>query len=398
VRVVVVAESWTPDVNGVTRSVAQVRDHLVRRGHECLVVAPEARHRPVVDHVPTVRVPAVRWPGAGVSVGLPGPRVAEVLRAEAPDVVHLAAPFCLGAQAARVADRLGVPSVAVYQTDVAAFAAGYGLGAGRSAAWRWTAAVHALAGRTLAPSSAAVADLHRHRVPRVHLWPRGVDAVAFAPAHRSARLRERWAPGGEVVVGYVGRLAPEKQLHLLEPLSRTPGVRLVLVGDGPARAELRERLPGAVLTGHLSGAALSTATASLDVFVHPGRHETFCQSLQEALAAGVPAVAPAAGGPLDLVRPGTGLLFAPDDAEDLRRCVLELVGDDDRRRAAGAAARASVRDRTWESVGDLLLGHYAAVLAGDDVAALPPPRAGGSAATRWPGGRRRSLTAPRGAA
>ncbi|MEJ5914960.1 glycosyltransferase [Pseudokineococcus sp. 1T1Z-3] len=122
-RVVVVAESWSPAVDGVTRSVARVCEHLARRGHECLLVAPEARYRPVLDTVPTVRVPAVRLPGADLCLGLPSPRVAEVLRACAPDVVHLASPFSLGAQAARAADRIDAASVAVYQTDVAALRA-----------------------------------------------------------------------------------------------------------------------------------------------------------------------------------------------------------------------------------------------------------------------------------
>ncbi|WP_279582591.1 glycosyltransferase [Fodinicola feengrottensis] len=141
-----------------------------------------------------------------------------------------------------------------------------------------------------------------------------MDGDRFSPEHRSQALRRELAPGGELLVGYVGRLAAEKHLELLEPVTLLPGVRVVIVGDGPARKALEHRMPQATFRGELRGADLSAAYASLDLFVHTGANETFCQSVQEALAAGVPAVAPAAGGPLDLVKDGqTGLLVRPDD-------------------------------------------------------------------------------------
>jgi len=261
-----------------------------------------------------------------------------------------------------VAERLGLPSVAVYQTDVAGFAGFYRLGVGRAAAWRWLRRVHAAAGRTLAPSRPALEDLRTHGVPRVHLWPRGVDGERFSPRHRSEELRRALAPNGELLVGYVGRLAPEKHLELLEPVSRMPGVRVVIVGDGPIRKALEHRMPDATFRGELRGAELSAAYASLDLFVHTGAYETFCQSVQEALAAGVPAVAPAAGGPLDLIRSGqTGLLVRPDDAEAIADAVAGLAADRGRLAEFAAAARASVLHRTWSSVNAALVQHYLAV-------------------------------------
>jgi phosphatidylinositol alpha 1,6-mannosyltransferase len=113
----------------------------------------------------------------------------------------------------------------------------------------------------------------------------------------------------------------------------------------------------------VTNSALSMTVASLDVFVHTGANETFCQAVQEAMAAGVPVVAPAAGGPLDLVTPGrNGLLYAPESPAALRAAVAELVSLPQRRHEMGAWARASVRGRTWASVCDELLGHYSAVL------------------------------------
>ena len=145
----------------------------------------------------------------------------------------------------------------------------------------------------------------------------------------------------------------------LRALCGLPGVRLVIVGDGPERARLERELPGAVFTGFLGGDDLATALASFDVFVHPGESETFCQTVQEALASGVPVVATGRGGPLDLVRSSRdGWLYRPGDLDDLRERVLDLTGDDAKRRSFGEAARDSVRSRTWESLGDQLVEHY----------------------------------------
>ncbi|MEU4739426.1 glycosyltransferase family 1 protein [Actinosynnema sp. NPDC023658] len=358
-RVAIVTESFLPQVNGVTNSVLRVLEHLRAHGHRALVVAPGAG----ADHhlgTPVVRVPSVDLPRfSSLPVGVPTRRVLTALADFRPDVVHLASPFVIGARGLSAARRLGVPTVAVYQTDVAGFAGHFGLGLTARAAWRWTRRLHVQADRTLAPSTWAVEALRAHGVPRVHRWGRGVDVELFHPGRRDDALRASLAPGGELLVGYVGRLSPEKRVDRLAALADLPGVRLVVVGGGPEEARLRRDLPGAAFLGFRSGTDLAAAYASLDVFVHTGPHETFCQAVQEAMASGVPVVAPDAGGPRDLVQPGTGYLFS-DDAQ-LRRAVVGL-GDPQRRRRFGRAARRWVGGRTWSVVCDELLGHYEAVL------------------------------------
>ncbi|MFF3768219.1 glycosyltransferase family 4 protein [Streptomyces sp. NPDC001922] len=369
-RVVIVTESFPPDVNGVAHCALQTARHLVRRGHEPLVIAPAGPHDgPAVpdisaaDPCPVVRVPSLPLPGyPQVRVALPSRRVAASLAAHRADLVHLAGPFVLGVRGMTAAARLGIPAVAVYQTDLGGYARTY-VGAGENAAWRRIRSVHTAADRTLAPSSAAVRDLVEHGVPRVRLWPRGVDTERFRPALRDPGLRRSLAPGGELLVGYVGRLAPEKQVDLLAGTALLPGVRLVVVGDGPSAPGLRAALPGARFLGRRTGSELARIFASLDLFVHTGPYETFCQTVQEAMASGVPVVAPAAGGPLDLVDHGrTGLLVPPRDAAALTRAVRSLLVDPERRARFGRAGRAAVAERTWESVGDRLLGHYAEIL------------------------------------
>src|SRR5581483_424030 len=128
-----------------------------------------------------------------------------------PDVGHLAAPAVLGAAGVRAARSLGIPSVAIYQTDLAGFGTRYGFGVAAPHVWKALRWLHNQADRTLAPSTLAAWTLENHGIQRVSRWGRGVDLERFNPVHRSPLLRRRLAPDGEAVVGYVGRLAPEKQ-------------------------------------------------------------------------------------------------------------------------------------------------------------------------------------------
>ena len=375
-RVAIVTESFPPDINGVAHSVLRTAEHLVRRGHQPLVIAPApAVPLNAPDPCPVVRVPALPLPGyPQVRLALPSRRLEQLIAGHRPDIVHLASPFVLGARAMAAADRLGIPAVAVYQTDLAGYARAYraGSGLGEAAAWRRIRAVHGAAARTLAPSTPAAQDLTAHGVPRVRLWPRGVDSVRFHPRHRDQALHNTLAPEGEVLVGYVGRLAPEKRVDLLSGVCALPGVKLVVVGEGPSEPALRQALPGAVFLGRREGDELAAVFASLDVFVHTGPMETFCQTIQEAMASGVAVVGPAVGGPLDLVaHRRTGLLVQPRDVRAVTEAVAALAADPALRERYGAQARREVADRTWESVGDQLLDHYQEVLAPAAATAAP---------------------------
>lgn len=358
-RVAVVSESFLPQVNGVTNSVLRTIEHLEDRGHTGMVIAPgpgQSQYR----HVQVIRSPSIPLPGyADFRVSRPWSGLRAALTDFQPDVVHLASPAVLGAQAAYLARALDIPTVAVYQTDLAGFAVRYGCSALQRPLWNWIRRIHGLAERTLAPSRDAVEQLIRHGIGGVHRWARGVDLARFDPQRRSAALRAELAPNAELLVGYVGRLAAEKQVHLLACLGDVPGIKLVIVGDGPRRAALTRTLPQARFLGVQHGAELGASFASLDVFVHPGANETFCQAAQEALASGVPVVAASAGGLLDLVSPGrNGLLFTAGSPELLRQAVVDLIADPDARRAMGLRARESVQGRSWSVIGDQLIEHY----------------------------------------
>ncbi|CAM3151625.1 alpha-mannosyltransferase [Mycobacterium intermedium] len=368
-RVAIVAESFLPNVNGVSNSVVRVLEHLRRTGHEALVIAPDnppghPRAERVCDGRRVHRTPSRMFPKVTtLPLGVPTPRMVRVLRGFDPDVVHLASPALLGFGGLLAARRLGVPTVAVYQTDVPGFAASYGIPMATRAAWAWFRRLHSRADRTLVPSTATMEALAAQGFPRLYRWARGVDLVQYAPSARDEALRRKWSPDGKPIVGFVGRLAPEKHVERLAVLAERAGVRLVIVGDGVDRHKLQTAMPTALFTGALYGDELARAYASMDVFVHPGEHETFCQAVQEALASGLPVIAPDAGGPRDLVTPQrTGLLLAVDEFEArLPAAVDHLIEE---RNRYSAAARKSVLGRGWPVICDELLGHYEAVLAG----------------------------------
>lgn len=366
VKVALLAESFLPHMNGVTHSLLQVLRHLERRGHEALVVAP--RSGPIDQTLYGARsvllpsMPLPSYPEVRVTLASTN-RLATILRDHDADVVHLASPFVLGWRGVLAAETVDIPSIAVYQTDIPSYAERYGVPGAAPALTRHLGRLHRRAELTLAPSTSALDRLESLGVERVALWRRGVDTERFAPDRRSDAWRSAVAPNGEIVVGYVGRLAPEKQVEDLGALMDLPGVRVVIVGDGPDRAALERRLPAAHFAGFLDGDDLARAMASFDVFVHPGESETFCQTVQEAMASGVPVVATGAGGPLDLVRSSVdGWLYRPGDLAELRSRVLDLTGDHAKRRAFSVRAREAVAGRGWDVLGDELIDHYERVV------------------------------------
>ncbi|MCG7455921.1 glycosyltransferase family 1 protein [Corynebacterium sp. ACRPH] len=383
-RVAIVAESFLPNVNGVVNSVLRVLEHLRANGHEALVIAPGATNGQeeiaTYEGYRIARVPAVDVPGINsLPIGVPMPSVYTELKKFQPDVVHLASPFVLGGAGAVAARALKLPCVAIFQTDVAGFANNYRMKLLSKMAWRWVRVMHNMCAMTLAPSSVTMRELEENRVRGVAHWGRGVDTERFHPSKRSDELRREWLLEGEkkrgnageaadlegrrTIVGFVGRLAAEKSVERMAALNGRDDVQLVIVGDGPEMEDLKSRMPTAVFTGGLYGEDLAHAFASLDIFVHTGQYETFCQAIQEAQASRVATIGPAAGGPIDLIKPGhNGYLLNVENFEsELVEAVdTILAGDVDTYRDN---AFEGVQNKSWSSLCDQLLGYYRQAIA-----------------------------------
>ena len=367
-RVAVVTESFLPNINGVTNSVLRVLEHLAASGDQALVIAPASENMPTeyaghpVKAVPVI--PTQNFLPTGMPMGLPQKRIQHLLDGFSPDVIHLASPFALGSYANKMAKKLDIPTVSIYQTDLGGFAKQYGFGIAQSSLQKILYKIHSQTDRTLAPSTSACLDLHLAGVPEVYLWRRGVNTELFNPSKRSATLRDTWKNGDQskIIVGFVGRLAQEKRVSDLKALQSNPNIQLVIVGDGPHRHKLEQQLPGALFLGFKSGEELAQIYASFDLFIHPGPNETFCQAVQEALASGIPSIVPRTGGPADLVAHGrTGYVIDIFDAAQLNQTV-NLHHERTDRKQMRIAARDSVSMRTWNRINNELKAHYQDVI------------------------------------
>ena len=375
-RVAVVTESFLPNVNGVTNSVLRVLEHLSNSADQALVIAPASENMPTeyaghpVKAVPVI--PAQNFLPTGMPMGLPQKRIQHLLDGFSPDVLHLASPFALGSYANKMAKKLDIPSVSIYQTDLGGFAKQYGFGIAQNSLQKILYKIHSQTDRTLAPSTSACLDLHLAGVPEVYLWRRGVNTELFNPSKRSASLRDTWKKGDQskLIVGFVGRLAQEKRVSDLKVLQSNPNIQLVIVGDGPHRRKLEQQLPTAIFLGFKSGEELAHIYASFDLFIHPGPNETFCQAVQEALASGIPSIVPRTGGPADLVAHGrTGYVIDIFDEVQLNQTV-NLHHERTDRKQMRIAARDSVSMHTWNRINNELKTHYLDVINQKKSAAL----------------------------
>jgi glycosyltransferase involved in cell wall biosynthesis len=362
-RVALISETFLPDVNGVAATICRILEYLQAEGHQALLFAPKGAPAGYAGAEVVVLKGATFPLYRSLRLTPPQPGIAARLREFRPDLIHLVGPVLVGALGPSVGRRLGLPVISTYHTNLGTYSEHYGLGFLRDAINSHLRRIHNGCAVTLCPSTETRRALQSQGFQRVEIWGRGVDTGRFAPGHRSQAWRAALGiQAGEVVLLYVGRLASEKRLDLLldAPLERER-VRLVLVGDGPARPDLERRFRGLPVNflGFRRGHDLATAYASADVFVFPSSTDTFGQVVQEAMASGLPVVGASGGGQLDLIQPGeTGLLFESGSGPDLRAQLNRLVGDPELRLAMGRAGRRAAERRTWPTVMAELMGHY----------------------------------------
>ena len=367
-RIVLFTDTFQPQINGVARTLARWLTYASTHGHEVALVSPAIPRRPrnlATVHIELPSMPVPFYHELRLAVPL-DPWSARRLRAFRPDLVHVATEFPVGRSGLAWAQNEQVPLVTSFHTDFAAYLAGYGLSGFEAHAWRYLRAFHDSARTTFCPSSATRAQLLSNGFhERLRIWPRGVDAQYFHPQRRSGEMRARLAPGAKTILLYVGRLAPEKRLPVLLDAfemvnAGCAGTALVIVGDGPAAADLHKRnLPNVHLTGFLTGDDLACAYASADAFVFPSDTETFGNVIVEAMASGLPVAAVAQGGVLDTVVPfENGMLTRPGDAAEMAAAISRLVEDDKLRHRLAHGARSAAMSRSWDAVFDALFASY----------------------------------------
>jgi glycosyltransferase involved in cell wall biosynthesis/predicted metal-dependent phosphoesterase TrpH len=308
------------------------------------------------------------------------PLVTDVLarvEQERPDVIHVATPGPVGVCGLAAAKLLGLPVVGSYHTELGPYALHLTRDLLVSQAMDlWVDWFYHRCDVVLAPTGAVADALRARGLERVSVWGRGVDTELFSPQRRREDCREQLLDGGELLLLSVGRLSKEKRVDVLLDSFRTlrairPGLRLVIVGDGPGRIDLEETAPpGVRFLGELRGEELASVYAAADVFCFPSTTDTFGQVIVEAYASGLPVVAADAGGASELVRDGvTGRLAPPKDVTGFTAALQSVVDDPLRRERLAREALAFAQRQTWRRSYDELLGAYAAA-AGVEPAVL----------------------------
>ncbi len=373
-RVALYTETFLPKIDGIVRVVCLTLEHLQRRGIQAVVVAPEQGMREYAG-AQVIGVPCVRNPVYPEGrIGFPTLGAYRKVKAFAPDLIHSFHPVNIGMMGVVHGHWLHKPILSSFHLDIAHMAAHYGMPLlGRLLKHLVTYGFNQSA-YSLAPSRLIQAKMRAEGVKKVGWWQRGVDAEQFHPRFRREEVRAVLSDGHpeDVLLLYVGRLAPEKNLEGLRAvLENVPNTRLALVGGGPQREALEAHFAGLPVhfAGYRTERGLAEAYASADIFVFPSAFESFGLVILEAMAAGLPVVSTRVGGAADLITEGeTGYLVEVGDVQGMVEGVRRLASSAEVLRAAQQAARHHAEHFDWSVIMDALIECYAAVIAGE------PPR------------------------
>ena len=331
--IAIVTDAWHPQTNGVVRTLSTTCEMLRRWGHDVAIISPELYRS----------FPAPTYPEIRLALTVPGAVGRELARTR-PDAIHIATEGPLGFAARRYCLGVGVPFTTAYHTQFPDyFARRTGLPA--SLFWRYIRWFHRPSQRVMVATESIREQLRERGLARLSHWSRGVDLACFTPG--AARPREYERLAGPILL-YVGRIAVEKNIEAFLACDH-PGTKVV-VGDGPARAELQARFPGALFLGKRTGSELAGFYAHADVFVFPSRTDTFGLVMIEALACGTPVAAFPVPGPLDVLTRDVGAMD-----HDLDRAIARALTLD---RQACAAHGASF---SWEAATRQFLSGLAAL-------------------------------------
>lgn len=303
VRIVIVTDAWTPQMNGVVRTLMTTVDHLRDRGHQVTVISPDQFRS----------LPCPTYPEIRLGLATPG-MVGKVIAGIAPDAVHIATEGPLGLSARSYCLRHAIPFTTAYHTQFPDYLASR-TPFDAETFWRYIRWFHEPAERIMVATGSIRQELRAHGLDRLHHWSRGVDLACFSPY---AEAPEAFAHLPRPIQLYVGRVSVEKNIEAFLG-GAYPGSKVV-VGDGPALDQLRAKYPEAHFLGRRSGRDLAGCYAGADVFVFPSRTDTFGLVMIEALACGTPVAAYPVAGPADIITEHTGAL-----AEDLDRAINAAV-------------------------------------------------------------------------
>ena len=363
-RIAVVTETYPPEVNGVAMTLGRLVNGLQARNHQVQLIRPR-QHADDQPH-PTATLSEHLQRGIalpryeGLKMGLPAKSgLTRLWTRQRPDVVQIATEGPLGWSALAAANKLRLPVASDFHTNFHSYSSHYGFGLLRRAIVAHLRKFHNKSAVTLVPTEGIRRELLSYGYENLEIIGRGVDTAQFHPGRRDTALRARWGvAGGQTVVLYVGRLAPEKNLALVfrafDAMRETdPLARLVLVGDGPERAVWQAKRPDAIFCGAQIGEALAAHYASADVFLFPSLTETWGNVTIEAMASGLAVLAYDCAAAEEVIRHGeNGLKAPPEDETAFVDQAISLAQSQALQERLGRAAAARAAQLSWEAIID----------------------------------------------
>jgi glycosyltransferase involved in cell wall biosynthesis len=366
-NLVLVTETYSPEINGVAMTLGRLVDGLARHGHRLTIVRPRQRHespRFSVTHrvaCRQIRLPGVPIPGyPQLRLGLPASRrLRQQWKLNRPDLVHVATEGPLGASAITTAKAMGIPVTSSFHTNFDQYTRDYRIGWFKPIVAAWLRHVHNRTLRTFVPTRDLMARLVSEGYQNVRLLSRGVDTELFNPTRRDPALRASWGvePGGLAVI-HVGRMAHEKNYPLLfrgfDAIKAVqPNARLILVGDGPLLSSLQKQRPEAIFTGFYTGANLARYYASGDIYLHTSITETFGNVVTEAMGSGLAVGAFDYAAAHEFIRDGdNGLLAQVGDEPAFIANAVRLATEPALRLRLNAAGPVTTRGMSWDAIVD----------------------------------------------
>jgi glycosyltransferase involved in cell wall biosynthesis len=357
-RLAVVTETFPPEVNGVSLTIARFVDGLRARRHDVQVIRPRQTRLDAADNQEVLfrGLPIPRYPH--LKMGLPARNaLIKLWTMRRPDVVHIVTEGPLGWSALQAATKLKLPVTSDFRTNFHAYSSHYGIGWLQKPIFAYLRKFHNRTHCTMVPTESLRGELTEMGFHNLRVIARGVDTELFSPIKRSADLRRRWGATDDTPVAvYVGRLAAEKNLRTViaayEAMRlRRPATKLVLVGDGPLRRELEARIPDAVFAGVQRGEALAEHYASCDIFLFPSVTETFGNVTPEAMASGLAVVAYNYAAAGELINNGeNGRVVFHNDSAALVAAAVSLAEDLPLARRLGICARKTATSLDWENL------------------------------------------------
>ena len=371
-KIAIFSDTYAPQVNGVARTFQRLESYLIEKKIEHRLFIPETKGEDLFAN--TVHrftsIPFFLYPECRIA--LPNMlHIRKQLVEFQPDLIHIATPFNIGLSGLYYGKRLNIPMVGTYHTHFDQYLKYYDLEFFAKWTWKYLVWFHQPFLKNFVPSQDTKQELVKRGFSNLHIWSRGVDCLLFQPFYEKEMMKQKFSIDAPHVLTYVGRLAPEKDLHVLMEVARhlPPTIRgkihWLIVGDGPLKDELQKNKPeNMTFAGYLDGENLAEVYAGSSLLVFPSSTETFGNVVLESLASGTPVIGPDSGGVKEIIKDQvTGILCKPGQSSEFIESIIKLLNNEQLLTQMGGEARKFSLNQSWDSIFNQLISDYQATIS-----------------------------------